>query len=177
MVTHHDCEENEQKTLHKYAINQVTQSESEPEAIETTNIIATLYSKARARTLTGCKFTATFSDKKVHCSQVPNGNKNRLDRENLYQSNIERLFHLSPDNCKNEYERLKNKKLVNFQVFPDSAHQAELEKYQSHLRLDKKYPFHGAYGKLTYDLHDKNWIPHIEINHPSNCKADTKNKG
>ena len=25
LVTHYDCEENEQKTLHKYAINQVTQ--------------------------------------------------------------------------------------------------------------------------------------------------------
>ena len=64
LVTHYDCEENEQKTLHKYAINQETQ------AIETTNIIATLYSKARATTLTGYKFTATFSEKKVHCSQV-----------------------------------------------------------------------------------------------------------
>ena len=27
LVTHYDCEENEQKTLHKYAINQVTQHE------------------------------------------------------------------------------------------------------------------------------------------------------
>ena len=75
LVTHFDCEENEQKTLHKYAINQVTQFESEPQSIETTNIIATLYSKA------------------------------------------------------------------------------------------------------AYDLHDKNWIPQIGINNPSNCKADTKNKG
>ena len=43
LVTHYDCEENEQKTLHKYAINQVTQCESEPQAIESTNAIATLY--------------------------------------------------------------------------------------------------------------------------------------
>ena len=63
LVTHYDCEEIEKKTLHKYAINQVTQCESEPQAIETTNIIATLYSKARATTLTGYKFTATFSEK------------------------------------------------------------------------------------------------------------------
>ena len=83
LVTHYDCEENEQKTLQKYAINQVTQSESEPQAIETTNIIATLYSKARASTLTGYKFTATYSEKKVHCSQVSNGNKNRLDHESF----------------------------------------------------------------------------------------------
>ena len=77
LVTHYDCEENEQKTQHKYAINQVTQYESEPQAIETTNVIATLYSKARATTLTGYKLTATFSEiKKVHCSQVSNGNKN-----------------------------------------------------------------------------------------------------
>ena len=33
--------------------------------IETTDIIATLYSKARATTVTGYKFTATFSEKKV----------------------------------------------------------------------------------------------------------------
>ena len=46
LVTHCDREENEQKTLLKYAINQVTQCESEPQSIETTNIIATLHSKA-----------------------------------------------------------------------------------------------------------------------------------
>ena len=34
LVTHYDCEENEQKTLHKYAINQVSQCETEPQAIE-----------------------------------------------------------------------------------------------------------------------------------------------
>ena len=79
LVTHYDCEENEQKTLHKCAINQVIQCETEPQAIETTNVIATLYSKARATIVTGYKFTATFSEKKVHCSQVSNGNKNRLD--------------------------------------------------------------------------------------------------
>ena len=75
LVTHYDCEENEQKTLHKYAINQVSQCETEPQAIETTNVIATLYSKARATTVIGYKFTATFSEKKVHCSQVSNGKK------------------------------------------------------------------------------------------------------
>ena len=85
LVTHYDCEENEQKTLLKYAINQVSQCEAEPQAIETTNVIATLYSKARATKVTGYKFTATFSEKKVHCSQVSNGNKNRLDHESFYQ--------------------------------------------------------------------------------------------
>ena len=54
------------KHLHKYAINQVTQCESEPQAIETTNILATNYSKSRATTLTGYIFTATFSEKKLH---------------------------------------------------------------------------------------------------------------
>ena len=90
------------KTLYKYAINQVTQCESEPQAIETTNIVATLYSKARSTTLTGYKITATLSEKKVHCSQVSNGNKNRLDHESFYQSKIERLLHLSPQDCRNE---------------------------------------------------------------------------
>ena len=49
LVTHYDCEENEQKTLHKYAINQVTQCKSEAKAIESTNVIATLYSKIRSK--------------------------------------------------------------------------------------------------------------------------------
>ena len=156
LVTHYDCEENEQKTLHKYAINQVTQCESEPQAIETTNIVATLYSKARSTTLTGCKCTATFSEKKVHCSQVSNGNKNQLDHESFYQSNIERLLALSPEDCNNEFRRLNltqnvgtNRKLVNFQVFPDLAHQAELEKHQGHIRLDTNFPFRGTHGRLT----------------------------
>ena len=116
LVTHYDCEENEQKTLHKYAINQVSQCETEPQAIETTDIIATLYSKARATTVTGYKFTATFSEKKVHCSQVSNGNKNRLDHESFYQSNIERLLHLNPDDCKNELLRLNITHNPNFRL-------------------------------------------------------------
>ena len=58
LVTHYDCEENKQKILHKNAINQVTQCESEAQSIEATNVIATLYSKARATTLIGYKFTA-----------------------------------------------------------------------------------------------------------------------
>ena len=110
--------------------------------------------------------------------------KNRLDHESFYQSNIKKLFHLSPDDCKKELTRLKitsnkgtNRKLVNIQVFPDSAHQAKLDRYQGHMNLDDKFSFHGAHQRLTYDLHDENWIPHIGINNPSNCKADTKNKG
>ena len=182
LVTHYDCEENEQKTLHKFAINQVTQCESEPQAIETTNLVATLYSKARATTLTGYKFTATFSEKKVHCSHVSNGNKNRLDHESIYQKNIERLLHLSPEKCKKEplrfnltKNKVSNRRIVNFQVFADSVHQAELERYQGHIKIDEKY--NGAHGRLIYDIHDKHWIPHIGINNPTNCKADKKNRG
>ena len=101
----------------------------------------------------------------------------------INQSNIERLLHLSPEDCKNELKRLKltpsestNRKLVIFQVFPDVAHQAEFEKHQGLIRRGTKFPFHGAHGRLTYDLHDKNWIPHIGINNPSNCKAYKKIK-
>ena len=162
LVTHYDCEENEQKTLQIYAKNQVSQCETEPKAIETTNVIATLYSKARATTVAGYKFTATFSEKKVQCSQVSNGNKNRLDHESFYQSNIEGLLHLNPDNCKNELLKLNitrnknnDRKLVYFQVFADSVHQAELERYQGHIKLDEKYPYNGAHGRLTYEIHDK----------------------
>ena len=106
-----------------------------------------------------------------------------MDHKSFYQSNIERLLHLSAQDCKNELKRLNltpnegtNRKLVNFQVFPDVAHQAELEKHQGHIRLDTKFPFRGAHGRLSNYLHDKHWIPHIGINNPSNCKADTKNK-
>ena len=56
----------------------MTQGESKPQAIEITNIVATLYSKALATTITGYKFTATFSEKKVPCSQVSNRNKHWL---------------------------------------------------------------------------------------------------
>ena len=171
LVTHYDCEENEQKTLHKYAINQVSQCATEPQAIELTKVIAPLYSKARATTVTGYKFTATFSEKKVHCSQVSNGNKNRLDHESFHQSNIERLLHLNTDDCKSELLRLNltrnkntDRKIVNFHVFSDSVHQAELERYQGQNKLDEKYLYNGAHGRLTYDIHDKYWIPHIGIN-------------
>ena len=67
-------------------MNQVKQCDSEPQAIETTHLIAKLYSTARATTLTGYKFAATFSEKKVPCSRISNGKKNRLDHESFYQS-------------------------------------------------------------------------------------------
>ena len=106
LVTHYGCEENEQKTLLKYAINQVTQCESEPREIETTNIVATIYSKARATTLTGFKFTTTFSGKKYIVLKSQMETKNRLDHEFFFQINIERLLHLSPEDFKNELNRL-----------------------------------------------------------------------
>ena len=34
LVTHYDCEEDDQKTLHKYALNQFTQCESEPQLLK-----------------------------------------------------------------------------------------------------------------------------------------------
>ena len=108
----------------------------------------------------GYKFTATISENKVHCSQVSNGNKNRLDHDFFYQSIIEKFFHLSPDDCKTELSQLKitsdkgtNRKLVNFQAFPDSAQQAELERYQGHMKLDDKFPSQGAHGRITSDLY------------------------
>ena len=56
---------------------------------------------------------------------------------------------------------MKNRKLVKFQVFPDSAHPAKFEQHQSHLQLDDKFPYHGAHGSLSYGIHDNNWIHHI----------------
>ena len=94
------------------------------------------------------------------------------------------ILHLNPDDCKNELLRLNltrnkntDRKIVNLQVLADFVHQAELERYQGLVQLDEKYPYNGAHGSLTYDIHDKHWIPHIGINNPSKCKANTKNKG
>ena len=100
--------------------------------------------KSPSTTVKGYKFTATFSEKKVHCSQISNGNKNKLDHESFYQSNIERRLHLNPDDCKNELLRLNitrnrntDRKIVIFQAFSDSNHQAQLERYQGHIKLDE----------------------------------------
>ena len=43
-------------------------------------------------------------------------------------------------------------------------------------KIRQKNPFNGAHGRLTYDIHDNYWIPHIGLNDPSNCKADTKKR-
>ena len=90
-------------------------------------------------------------------------------------------MHLNSEDSKHELRRLKlttnkgpKRKLVNFQGFPDSAHQAELERYQGDVKLDDKYPFHYAHGSSTYDLHYKKWKSHIGIKNPSNFKADIK---
>ena len=106
LVTHYDCEENEQKTLHKYAINQVSQCETEPQAIETTDIIATLYSKAELQQLQVINSQQHFPKRKYIVHKSRTETKNRLDHESFYQSNIERLLHLNPDDCKNELLRL-----------------------------------------------------------------------
>ena len=110
------------------------------------------------------------------------GNKNRLNHESFYQSKLERLLHLDTEDCKNEHlktntNKNENRKLVNYQVFPNSANQAQLEIYQGHVQLCDKFPYHGAHGRLTYDLHDKNWKLHIRIKNPSICKAGTKKSG
>ena len=67
--------------------------------------------------------------------------------------------------------------IANFQVFPDSAHQSQLERHQVHIQLDDNFFYHGAHGRSTYGIHDRKWIPHIGIKTLSNCKADTKNSG
>ena len=56
---------------------------------------------------------------------------------------------------------MHNQKNDNLKFFLDSVHQAELESYQGLIKLDDKFPFHVAHGRLTHGLHGKNWIPHI----------------
>ena len=110
--------------------------------------------------------------------------KNTLDHESFYQSNKEKILHLDHQDCKNELQRLQittnkgtNCKLINSQVLSDSVHQAELEIYQGHFKIDDNYPYHGSDGPLTYDLQNKNWITHIGFNNPSKCKNYSKNQG
>ena len=107
LVAHNGCEDNQQKILHKYGNRHVTRCKSGPQDLESTTIAATLCPKAGATTLTGYNFTVRFADKKVHCSQVSSSNKNRLDLESFYRSNIGKLFYLNPEYCKNEQQRLK----------------------------------------------------------------------
>ena len=62
----------------------------EPQDIESTSVVATLYSKARATTLSGFEFSGKFSEKQIHCSQLSNGNKHKLDHGTLYRTNLEK---------------------------------------------------------------------------------------
>ena len=101
---------------------------------------------------------------------------------NLFTKTEKKDKHLDPEdfekdaNCSQIFTNKDgSRKLVKFWVFPVSAHQQQLEHHHGHIQLDDKFPYHGAHGRLTCDLHDKNWIPHIGINSTSNCKADTKN--
>ena len=106
LVTHYDCEENEQKNAtqlcYKASNTMRNRTSSYRNHKYNSNIILKSPSN-NSSTVTGYKFTATFSEKKVRCSQVSNGNENRLDHESFYQSNIERLFFLKPDDCKTNY--------------------------------------------------------------------------
>ena len=44
------------------------------------------------------------------------------------------------------------RKLVIFCVCPDSAHQAKREQLEGHIQFDKKFPYHGAHGRVTCDM-------------------------
>ena len=86
------------KTLHIYAISQVTQCEPESQSIQSTNIIATLHSKARATTLTGYKSQDTYSHFPKRKYIVPKP-QTEIKIEKImnffFQSNMERLLNLS----------------------------------------------------------------------------------
>ena len=78
---------------------------------------------------------------KVNCSQLSNGNKNKLHHELNYQNKIERLLQLYPEDCKYKLTRSKlitrKEKLwdiVRSHIFPNSTHLA-----QGHQQLVKKH--------------------------------------
>ena len=56
LVSHYDCKDHQQKTLHKYAINQVKQCDSEQQKLEPTNVIATFFSKTHKNCFLKTKF-------------------------------------------------------------------------------------------------------------------------
>ena len=64
------------------------------------NVIATLYSKARATTVIGYKFTATFSERKyiVHKSQTEIKTDLTMNHSTRVISND--FLHLNPEDCK-----------------------------------------------------------------------------
>ena len=103
LVTHYDFEENEQKTLHKYAINQATQCETEPQAIETTNVMATLYSKARATTVTGYKFTQHFPKRKYTVHKFPTEIKTDLNTKHFIKATSKDFYISTPMIVKMNY--------------------------------------------------------------------------
>ena len=83
-------------------MNHVTQCEFEPQEIETTRIVATLYSKTRATTLTGYKFTANFSEEKKKYN-VP---KSQMETKTCSTNNLftkaalKDFYHLTPKTVK-----------------------------------------------------------------------------
>ena len=74
---------------------------SKPHDIELTKLIETLYSKTPATTFTRYKLTAKVSEKIIQCSQISNGNKNRLNHKSFHQNKSEKLLHPNPEDCKN----------------------------------------------------------------------------
>ena len=113
--THYDWGDNQQKTLRKYAINQLTQYESELQAITTTNLIVIFCTKARAATLVVWKLTGKFSEKKVHGWQVSCVNKKTWSRGMLPKF-FECILNHNPENRRNELKCLnlvKNREKTN----------------------------------------------------------------
>ena len=160
LATHYDSLwRSIKQKLQKYANNLVTQYESEPQDTESTTLLATFKSKARATTLTGYKFAGKFSENKVHCSQVSNGIKSSFDHESFYQNRKERqtswpwrFFKKKDANCSQILtDKDESRKIVKFWVFPVSAHQQQLEHHHGHIQLDDKFPYHGAHGRLACD--------------------------
>ena len=107
-----------------------------------------------------------------HIPQSPTPTTSELSSSTLPESPTL----LSQRSNSNIPQKNTDRKMVNFQVFDDSVHQAELERYQRLVQLDEKYPYNGAHGRLFYDIHDKHWIPHIGINDPSTAKQTQKIK-
>ena len=67
--------------------NQITQGKSEPLAIESTKVIATLYSKARATPFVGLKLARNFSEKNTLFTNLRTTSKTLTFRP-LYSKNV-----------------------------------------------------------------------------------------
>ena len=78
-------------------------------------------------------------------------NHNNLDTWNAEYTSIPKI--VKKKLSKLVQHKQNTRALVGFHLFPELTHQ-QLEQSQSHTQFEENYSYHGALGRLSYDLHD-----------------------